>query len=81
MNAAEIKLDLFRRIDSLNESDLNKVYHKFIAVINSTSKYKVAGAEKDAIETALQISKESKSYTREEVMQEAKQKYPDLKFK
>jgi hypothetical protein len=32
MNAAEIKLDLFRRIDKLPKADLESLYDKFIAL-------------------------------------------------
>lgn len=81
MNAAEIKLDLFRRIDSLKESDLEKVYNKFIALLSTTSPYKLSKAEKAAIDEALEADKDGQSYTREEVMKEARQKYPDLNFR
>ena len=81
MNAAEIKLDLFRKIDSLNESDLEKVYNKFIALLGTTSTYKLSKAEKTAINKALELSKDGQGLTREEVMKEARRKYPDLNFK
>jgi hypothetical protein len=81
MNAAEIKLDLFRRIDNLKESDLEKVYDKFVALLSTTSPYKLSKAEKAAIDEALDESKNGQGYTREEVMKEARQKYPDLNFR
>jgi len=81
MNAAEIKLDLFRRIDSLKEADLEKVYNEFIALLSTTSPYKLSTAEKAAIDEALEASKDGQRYTREEVMKEARQKYPDLNFR
>ena len=81
MNAAEIKLDLFRRIDSLKESDLEKVYNKFIALLSTTSPYKLSKDEKAAIDEALEAGKDGQNYTREEVMKEARQKYPDLSFR
>jgi len=80
MNTAEIKLDLFRKIDSLKESELEKVYNKFIALLSTTS-YELSKAEKAAIDEALEASKEGHTYTREEVMEEARQKYPNLNFK
>ncbi len=49
-NAAEIKLDLFRRIDRLKEADLEKAYNEFIALLNTTSPYKMSKAEKAAID-------------------------------
>ncbi|MGB0880642.1 MAG: hypothetical protein ACPGTO_08755 [Polaribacter sp.] len=35
MNASEIKIDLFRKIDSLQDSRLKEVYEIFINFINS----------------------------------------------
>lgn len=81
MNTAEIKLDLFRKIDSLTEPELEKVYRKFIALLSTTSPYMLSKAEKAAIDEALEVAKDSQTYSREEVMNEAKQKYPNLKFK
>lgn len=81
MNAAEIKLDLFRRIDNLKESDLEKVYDKFVALLSTTSPYKLSKAEKAAIDEALEESKNDHGYSRKEVMKEARQKYPDLNFR
>jgi hypothetical protein len=40
MNAAEIKLDLFRRIDNLKESDLEIVYDKFVALLEQLSEHR-----------------------------------------
>jgi predicted transcriptional regulator len=81
MNAAEIKLDLFRRIDRLKESDLEKVYDEFIALLSTTSPYKLSDAEKVAIDEALEASEDGKRYTREEVMKETRKKYPGLNFR
>ena len=37
MNASEIKLDLFRKIDALKDSRLKEVYRMFINFINSNN--------------------------------------------
>lgn len=81
MNAAEIKLDLFRKIDSLKEPELEELYYKFIALLSSTSSYKLSKSEKTAIDEALEANKNGKTYTSEEVMEEARRKYPNLNFK
>ncbi len=81
MNAAEIKLDLFRRIDSLSKTDLEKIYNKFLALMDSTSNYKLSKAEQNAVEEALAESEKGNTHSHEEVMIEARQKYPNLKFK
>ena len=80
-STAEIKLDLFRRIDSLKEFELEKVYDKFVALLSTTSPYKLSKTEKAAIDEALDKSKFGQGYTREEVMKEAMRKYPDLNFR
>jgi predicted transcriptional regulator len=81
MNAAEIKLDLFRKIDKLKESELEQMYNKFLALLNAGSAYKLSKVEKVAIYEALEASKQGKVYTHEEVMEEARGKYPNLNFK
>ena len=81
MNAAEIKLDLFRKIDSLKESELERVYNKFMALLSSSSPYKLSKTEKLAIDEALEVSRDEQSSTREEVMEDAKRKYPNLNFR
>ena len=80
MNAAEIKLDLFRRIDSLPKADLDKIYSQFLALLNTTSNYKLTKSERKAIEEAMVESEKKNFHSREDVMMEAKQKYPNLKF-
>jgi len=81
MNTAEIKLDLFRKIDNLKEAELEKVYSKFIALLSATSPYILSKAEEAAIDEALDVGKDRQTYSREEVMNEARQKYPNLDFK
>jgi len=80
MNSAEIKLDLFRKIDGLSESELQKVYTKFLALLSSST-YKLSKEEKLAVNEALKVSEDEPSYSREEVMEQAKSKYPNLNFK
>ena len=81
MNAAEIKLDLFRKIDNIKESELEKIYNKFLALLNTRSPYKLSKEEKTAIDEATEASNNGEVYTHEEVIKEAKCKYPNLKFK
>ena len=81
MNAAEIKLDLFRRIDNLKESELEKVYDQFVALLNASSPYTLSTDEQAAINEALEASKRGETYTHEQVMEEARGKYPNLRFK
>jgi predicted transcriptional regulator len=81
MNAAEIKLELFRKIDNLPKSDLENLYHKFVALLESNAVYKLNDFEKKAIEEALKNSEESRLVEHVDVLNEASAKYPNLKFK
>ena len=81
MNAAEIKLDLFRKIDSLNEAELELVYEKILALMSATSRYNLSEDENKAIDASLKVSEEGAGYTHDEVVEEASRKYPNLKFK
>ena len=81
MNAAEIKLDLFRKIDSLKDAELEYIYTQFLTLLNSKSPYRLSKNEKDAINEALEASKHGRTYNHEEVMEEARGKYPNLHFK
>lgn len=81
MNASEIKLDLFRKIDSLKDTELEGLYDKFVALLNTTAIYKLSNDEKKAIDEAIEESKRGRAYNHEEVMNEARLKYSNLRFK
>lgn len=81
MNASEIKLDLFRKIDRLNDSEVERLYNKFLTLLNTTSVYRLSDDEKKAIDEALEESHRGNTFTHEEVMNQAKSKYPNLNFK
>jgi len=80
MNTAEIKLDLFRRIDGLKEKELRILYGKLLELLEN-SNYTLSRAESHAIDEALESGNYKNYKTTEEVMGKAKQKYPKLKFK
>ncbi len=80
MNTAEIKLDLFRRIDNLKEKELKILYGKLVELLEDP-KYQLSKAESQAIDEALESTDYENFKTTQEVMSEAKQKYPKLKFK
>jgi len=81
MNAAEIKLDLFRRIDSLEESELEKVYKILLNLLSKPTEYCLSDLEKKAIDEALIASEKGEVYSHNKVMKEAKRKHPNLRFK
>lgn len=81
MKTAEMKLDLFRRIDRLKENQIQGVYKKFISILENEEVYDLNEAEKQAIDEAFEVSEKSRKYSGKEVTDEAKKKYPGLKFK
>jgi UDP-N-acetylmuramyl tripeptide synthase len=81
MNTAEIKLDLFRRIDNLKDNELERIYQAFLSLLPSSEKYALTDSERKAIEEAMDYSKSGETLTYESVMQEAQSRYPQLKFK
>lgn len=80
MNAAEIKLELFRKIDRLPSNDLEIVDNIISSFINTSSKYELSEEERKGIDIALEESAKGNVYSSESVMEEAKQKYPGLRF-
>lgn len=79
MNVAEIKLDLFRKIDNMPAPDLELLYTKLTALIDSTKKYKLSEFEKQAIEKALEKGAEE-SFSHSDILNEASGKYRNLRF-
>lgn len=80
MNASEIKLDLFRRLDRLDNSKLERVYSKIINLINADNpqEEELSPEIKTALDEALESSKQGRVYTHDEVMQKTKAKFPNL---
>lgn len=80
MNAAEIKLDLFRRLDSLDGSRLEKVYEKIISLIAAESprRNELSPEVKSALDEALESSKLGRVVSHEDAMTKTKEKYPNL---
>lgn len=80
MNSAEIKLDLFRKIDKLDNSKLEKIYNSLIGLLNSasTGEASISSELKNALDEAMDASKNGQVYTHEEVMQKTKAKYSNL---
>ena len=80
MNTAEIKLDLFRKLDNLSPAELKRNYDKILAIIDASALYHLTRLERNAIEEALEESNKGNVYSHENVVEEARQKYPNLKF-
>lgn len=80
MNSAEIKLDLFRKIDNLDNRKLEKIYNSLIGLLNSASSGETSLSLelKGALDEALEASKKGQVYAHDEVMQKTREKYPNL---
>lgn len=79
MNVAEIKLDLFRRIDGLESSKLEKVYAKIINLLGPEQKENKLSPElKKALDDALTASENGQTHSHNDVIKLTKEKYPNL---
>ncbi|HKJ42790.1 MAG TPA: hypothetical protein VKA27_11905 [Sunxiuqinia sp.] len=81
MNTAELKHKIIQSIDHLNEKDFEKVYPLLVEALQSTTSYQLSEEENKAIDSALEASEKGETYSHNEVVSEAKKKYPNLKFK
>lgn len=81
MKTAEMKLDLFRKIDRLQDDEIEAIYKKLVSILENEEIYGLSKAEKKAIDEALEVGEKNKKYSLTEVKDEARKKYPGLKFK
>jgi cell shape-determining protein MreC len=81
MNTLELKNIIIRKIDSLNDSDFEKVYHQLLEILKSANHYKLSEEENKAIDSALKVSEEGENYSHGEVISDAQKRFPNLKFK
>lgn len=63
MKAAEIKLELFRKIDRLSSEELEIVFNNISTFINASSKYVLSEDERKGIDIALEESEKGNVYT------------------
>lgn len=79
MNASDLKIDLLRRIDQLNESELDKLYGELINVLNGhsdTSHWNtLSEAQQKGITDALRSIDSGKSMVHEDVMAKYRKRY------
>ncbi len=81
MDTLELKNRIIRKIDSLNETDFEKVYAQLVDILNLKTPYKLSEAENEAVDLALKVSEDGETYLHEEIVSEAQKKFPNLKFK
>lgn len=77
MNAAEIKLDLFRKLDNLKGEKLQEAYGLLLNFINQNSTDfwdELTPEQKEAIELGIKELDEGKGIPHHEVMQTLKSK-------
>lgn len=80
MNSAEIKLDFFRKIDNLDNRELEKIYNQLISLMDiaSAENTSLSPELKEALDEALDASKKGLVYTNEEVRSMTREKYFNL---
>ena len=81
MNSLELKNKIIKQIDNLNEAEFERVYHQLLEILKLANHYKLSKEENEAIDSALKVSEEGETYTKNEVISEARNKFPNLKFK
>lgn len=75
MNSAELKLEIFRRIDSLTGEQLEEAYQYLLSLFNRSD----ANQElKSGIERALNDVDEGRVSSHEDVMKRMRKAYPNL---
>jgi ribosomal protein S13 len=77
MNAAELKLDLFRRIDGMSQEQLEKIYKRLIDVLENNSVYELSDVEIHAVNEAVA---EPSKYLEDDIKKDAQRNYPNLRF-
>lgn len=80
MNSAEIKLDLFRKIDQLDNNELERVYAILVKLLNAGANDETSLSQelKTALDQALEASDKGQVSSHEEVMQKTRDKYSHL---
>jgi predicted transcriptional regulator len=80
MNSAEIKLELFRKIDQLDNNELERVYTLLLKLLNAGASDDTTLSQelKSALDEALIASEKGQVSTHEEVMQKTRDKYSHL---
>ena len=71
---------MFRKIDSLDSSDLEKIYINLISILDTASSDKIGLSPEliAALDEALDARDKGLAYTHEEAMQMTREKYPNL---
>ena len=79
MNTAELKISLFRKIDELDDSELNRLYGELMNVINGTVDpthwQSLSEAQRNGITDAMKSIESGAGMVHEEVMEKYRKRY------
>ena len=79
MNASDIKIDLFRKLDSLKESRLEEAYGLLLNFINSNNEINdwnnLSNEQKDAIKIGIEQLNEGKGRDHKSVMSDIRKRF------
>lgn len=81
MNIKEKKSQLLKRISDLDDEQFKKIYDAMDTVLQSNKVYELNEEENRAIDEALDLEERERRLAHKQVVNEAREKYPDLKFK
>lgn len=82
MNASDIKIDLFRKLDSLKESRLEEAYGLLLNFINSNNEINdwnnLSNEQKDAIKIGVKQLNEGKGRDHKSVMSDIRKRFSNV---
>lgn len=81
MDIAEKRSDLLKQISTLNDHQLEEIFDEMMAILQHGKVYQLTEEENFAIDQALSDDESNRRLTKNQVVAEAKAKYPNLKFK
>ena len=81
MDIAEKRSDLLKRISTLDDQQFERIFDEMMAVIQHGKTYQLTEEENFAIDQALGDDESTRRLQKNQVVAEAKGKYPNLKFK
>ncbi len=81
MDIAEKRSDLLKRISTLDDQQFEKIFDEMMAVIQHEKTYQLTEEENFALDQALSDNESTRRLQKNQVVAEAKGKYPNLKFK
>lgn len=81
MTVKEKRGDLIKRITNLDDAQIEKIYNEMVNILQFTGSYQLSEEENKAIDQALNEDESNRRISKQQVVAEARSKYPKLEFK